>query len=178
MAAPRWKQLEIRKEKGLFWRKSVFFKEKRTILKKEEEKIIKDRRKYAKKKKKKNIARLKKVVSWYYYYRFLPYYYYYSFKKRFWKKSKLWCHYQPILCGVILNLTRKNKLKILWSILNSVHLISFFVVWNDYLLNKFRGIYISTLFSKFRCGVDFPFYRKVGKKKKGNETTIRYVMRK
>ena len=100
-----------------------------TILKKTK-KPIKDRRKYVKKKKdkKKNIARLKKVVSWYYYYRFLPYYYYYySFKKRFWKKSKLWCHYQPILCGVILNLTRKNKLKILWSILNSIRTISFFL---------------------------------------------------
>ena len=119
-----WK---FEKKKGFFEEKVAFLSKKMTILKKTK-KPIKDRRKYAKKKKeeKKNIARLKKVVSWYYYYRFLPYYYYYSFKKRFWKKSKLWCHYQPILCGVILNLTRKNKLKILWSILNSIRTISFF----------------------------------------------------
>ena len=118
-----WK---FEKKKGFFEEKVSFLRKKGPSWKKKKKKSLKTEENMRKRKKKKNIARLKKVVSWYYYYRFLPYYYY-SFKKRFWKKSKLWCHYQPILCGVILNLTRKNKLKILWSILNSIHLISFFV---------------------------------------------------
>ena len=148
-----WK---FEKKKGFFEEKVAFLSKKLLFWRKGKNPLKTEE----KEKKKKNIARLKKVVSWYYYYRFLPYYYYYSFKKRFWKKSKLWCHYQPILCGVILNLTRKNKLKILWSILNSICTISFFCrlkwlhleefkEWSFFFYISFKFMHIAKFLIKF-----------------------------